>query len=158
MIFKYKTEILFKSKRVVYQKIKKISRGIFNRINFLKNSKYVKKYDTETGIYFLPRFAISDIIRREIIKDKIFDEEIVQEIKKWVRPQSIFLDVGANYGQMSILAAKACPGLQVHAFEAQHYVFDLLKRNIKANTVDVVPYYALVGNKSGQIFVEPTES
>jgi len=109
-----------------------------------------------TGVYKLPRFAFGDNIRAAIISDEVFDNEIMEEIYKHLEEGKIFLDVGANYGQMSVLAAKRCPGLKVYAFEAQRYVFELLRDNCLTNNVDVTPCYNLVGSVSGPTFVEPT--
>ena len=35
-----------------------------------KHSEVLKKYNTSTGVYFLPKFAFSDIIVKEIKKIK----------------------------------------------------------------------------------------
>ncbi|TFZ59951.1 FkbM family methyltransferase [Methylorubrum sp. Q1] len=47
-----------------------------------------------------------------------------------------FLDVGANNGLYSILAAKSRPGVRVTAFEPLPAALDILRRNIIANSVE----------------------
>ena len=41
---------------------------------------------------------------------------------------TIVLDLGANYGQMSILWSQQKPNVKVYAFEASTYVFKILKK------------------------------
>ena len=82
------------------------------------NLKLLKKYKTATGEYFLPLFAFKDRIRNSIIDNKIFDEKIYNCVKNFVKPKSIVIDVGANFGQMSILWSKCKPDVEVYSFEA----------------------------------------
>jgi hypothetical protein len=71
-----------------------------------KHSEVLKKYNTSTGVYFLPKFAFSDIIAKEIKKNKIYDKDIYLEAKKFIKSKSIVIDIGANFGQLSILFSK----------------------------------------------------
>jgi FkbM family methyltransferase len=49
---------------------------------------------------------------------------------------SVFLDVGANYGFYSLLAALWNPNLQVVAFEPLQPIYDGLKKNVALNHVE----------------------
>ena len=53
--------------------------------------------------------------------------------EKLVRQCSSFVDVGANTGYYSLLAAKANPGIIVHAFEPASGPFHFLEQNIMIN-------------------------
>ena len=59
----------------------------------------------------------------------------------------VIVDIGANVGGFSILAAKMFPGAQVYAFEPQAATFSDLERNIRANGVQdqVIATNAAVG-------------
>jgi len=112
------------------------------------NIKILKKYETKTGIYYLPRFAFKDGIRKKILNNEITDQLVFNALKKYIKPNSIVLDLGANFGQMSILWSKCQSNVEVYAFEASKYVFSILEKNILANSVNVKPMNTLVGNES----------
>jgi FkbM family methyltransferase len=114
------------------------------------NLKFLKKFKTSTGDYFLPFFAFKDRIRNSIIDGEIFDEKIFETIKNLIKPNSIVIDVGANFGQMSILWSKCKPDVEVYSFEASGYVFQILEKNIKINKSNVKPFNYLVGNESNE--------
>ena len=119
------------------------------KIRFLIwNIKILKKYQTKTGEYYLPFFAFKDGIRNKIINNEITDEIIFNEIKNLIKPNSIVLDLGANFGQMSILWSKCKPNVKVYAFEASKYVYKILKKNVEINSANVEPINVLVGNDS----------
>ena len=115
---------------------------------FIFNLKFLKKFKTKTGNYYLPLFAFKDGIRNRIIDDEITDKLVFDEIAKFIQPNSIVLDLGANYGQMSILWSKYKPDVTVYAFEASKYIYDILKKNILENSANVKPFNCLIGNKS----------
>lgn len=123
----------------------------------LMNFKISRKYNTLTGIYYLPVFAWNDIIKKEICAGKIFQPEIIDIAKQFVEKDSIVLDIGANYGQLSVLFSKLKKGVTVHAFEAQKFIHKLLVKNIDINSANVVPYYKLVGNVTKVVNVKKDE-
>ena len=51
--------------------------------------------------------------------------------KKYIKPDSIVIDAGANYGQMSILFSKLYSNNIIYSFEASKYVYDILVKNIE---------------------------
>lgn len=115
---------------------------------FIWNIKTLKKYKTKTGKYYLPFFAFEDSIRNRIINNEITDKLVFNKLKGFIKPHSIVLDLGANYGQMSILWSQQKPGVKVYAFEASKYIFNILKKNVAINNSNVEPINALVGNES----------
>ena len=136
-----KINLYFEKKRYWYLLPKKIRFLIWNL-------KFLKKYKTITGLYYLPFFAFKDRIRNRIINNQICDEKVHNGIQKLIKPNSIVLDVGANYGQLSILWSQNNSDVTVYAFEASKYIYDILKKNILINSADVKATNALVGNKS----------
>jgi len=115
-------------------------------IFIILNLKYLKKYNTLNGSFYLPFFAFQDVIRNTIINNKIYEEEVYNAVKKHIKPNSIVLDIGSNYGQMSILWSKVKPGVQVYSFEASSYIFKILKKNIEINSANVKAFNNIVGN------------
>src|SRR5450631_4118705 len=123
--------------------MKKLIRNFLNGFNYdivnlyLKGSEKYKVssnvgklnlYDTPTGKYYLPSFLKKDLVSNTIKRGLYYDEEIIELAKKFITPQSVFLDVGANYGQMSIVLSKfidSIGGGKVYAFEAEPFVGEI---------------------------------
>jgi len=135
-------------KTIIIQYIKKTRIYKFVKLIYYKihNLKFIKKYQTITGAYYLPIFAFKDVIRNKIINNEIYQEEIVNLAKNFIKPNSTVLDVGANYGQMSIIFSKSHNNVKVYSFEAQRFIFNILKKNVAINNVNIKCFYNLVGN------------
>lgn len=112
------------------------------------NLKKLKLYKTKTGNYYLPQFALRDIIRSEIINNKIFDEKVYEAARKYIKEDSIVLDVGANFGQLSLLFSKCKRNVEVYSFEASKYIYEILEKNIFINNANIKSFNNLVGNET----------
>jgi len=92
-------------------------------------------FETATGRWWLPD-APADDVANTIKSGRIFDAPIVREAERYIRPGTVVLDVGANFGQMTVLFAKLVgPRGHVHAFEAEPFVGRILQKNVEANGV-----------------------
>lgn len=82
----------------------------------------------------------------------VFEAGEVRFVVERLRPGGVFLDVGANAGLYSVLAAKRVgPGGRVIAFEPAQANVELLKRNIEMNALSNVTIISkAVGDKVGQ--------
>lgn len=136
---------------------------IIRKINqtFKKKSIRTNKlsfYKTKTGNYYLPTDAHTDEIVRAIKNNLIFDQNVYEVAKKYIKPETSALDVGSNFGQMAILMSELVgkKGL-VHAFEADDFVFEILKKNIKENTTNIVAHFGAVHNKSNETLYFPVQ-
>ena len=143
MVIAKKIKSFFDKKRYWYFLPKKIRFLIWN-------IKILKKFKTKNGVYYLPFFVFKDEIRNRIIDNEITDKLIFDKIKYFIEPNTIVLDLGANFGQMSILWSKSKPNVKVYAFEASNYIFNILKKNIHINSANVEAINALVGNESNK--------
>ncbi len=66
--------------------------------------------------------------------DRPFEPYTVELFKRAIKPGSRVLDIGAQFGHYSLLAAKRVgPGGKVYAFEPAPPNFKLLERNIRVN-------------------------
>ncbi len=117
------------------------------------HSEKLKLFKTITGNYYLPKFAYQDVIRREIIKNKIFDEEVFNLSKEFIKPNSVVLDAGANYGQMSILFSKLFSDLTVYSFEASVFIFNILSKNIELNSNNIKAINCVLSNTKGEEYL-----
>jgi FkbM family methyltransferase len=131
----------------------------------IENRKSVRSeeltlHDTTTGKYYLPTDAHQDIVANAIINNRIFEEEIVECAKKYIRPGSIVLDVGANYGQMTVLFSKIVnDNGKIYSFEANNFVFEVLKKNILVNNCsNVEPVFGAVHNVENEILIFPEQN
>ena len=101
--------------------------------------KSVRCYETATGKYFLPGNAPNDNVINTIKNNGIFEPEVVETARQHIRPGTTVLDVGANFGQMSVLfSGMAGPQGRVHAFEADEFVYSQLQKTLAANGCDNV--------------------
>ena len=132
---------LFNSKKLLFLLPRWLRFKIFN-------IKTLKLYKTSTGNYFLPFFAFRDVVRNTIIDNKIFDNCVYEHSKKFIKENSIVIDAGANYGQLSILFSKVKPNVKVYAFEAYNYISKILSKNIKINNADVKVYNCILSDIS----------
>ena len=114
-------------------------------------------YETVTGNYYLYKNTPYDAVANAIKNNLVFEKEVVDIASRYVKPGTVVLDVGANYGQMAVLFSRMVGhnGL-VYAFEAQKAVFSVLEKNIEANKLaNVKLIYGAVYNKDNEILLFP---
>jgi len=138
--------------------------------DFIKTSKFVhgKKnkahssepnldfYKTPKGNYYLPKNCTGDGVANAIKTGILYDQAIFDVAKSFVKPNTLILDIGANYGQMAIEFSKIADNTQVWAFEAQKMVFDILEKNIDCNNrKNIKAFYNAVYNVDNTEFLFP---
>jgi FkbM family methyltransferase len=71
---------------------------------------------------------------------------------KYIKQDSIVLDIGANFGQLSILWSKYVGnnGI-VYAFESNDFIYSILEKNILINNAKVKPIFGAVYKDSDKI-------
>lgn len=69
--------------------------------------------------------APSDQMLLRTIQEGIFESDTVATIREFLRPDSTYLDIGANLGLLS-LPFLATPGLEIHSFEPEPSTFQFL--------------------------------
>lgn len=119
----------------------------------------LKLHETVTGKYYLPEDAIEDCVANTIINNQIFDKEIVECASLFIKPGTVVLDVGANFGQMSILFSKMTgEGGKVFSFDANDFIFEILKKNIRVNDrKNIEAVFGAVHNTPNQILIFPEQ-
>ncbi len=87
---------------------------------------------------YSPEIAF-DVLARELVLKGVFEPRETAKIHELMRRDCVFVDVGANIGYFSILAAKWIgPGGSVIAFEPVDAIHRLLCKNISLNQIDNV--------------------
>jgi FkbM family methyltransferase len=75
-----------------------------------------------------------DYIGRKIIAEGCFEPETFEFIQSYIQPGMIFLDIGANVGQYTLLGSQLVgPGGKVYAFEPHPILSSVLSRNVGLN-------------------------
>lgn len=155
--------------------LKKTVKNIFKSFNIeVKriNSNYVvpnpyykgivdnlEYYETPIGNYFLPTDVSLDIIKENMQWGNVFEPPVIEVAKKYIKKGSTVLDVGTNFGQMSIIFSKLAGDTgKVYSFDADDFVFEILKKNLKANNcTNAEPIYGAVYNKDNEILIFPKQ-
>jgi|SRR6185437_14653233 FkbM family methyltransferase len=128
-----------------------------------EKSKYSKRltlHTTKTGKYYLPTDAVDDVVANAIKSDMIFEKEIVDMAAKYIQPDTVVLDIGSNFGQMSILFSEMVGEKgKVHAFDADDWIFEILTKNIDANNKKgkIIPHFGAVYNVENEILHFPVQ-
>ena len=100
-------------------------------------------------------------ISGKIAKRGVYEPPETETILHLVKPGMTFVDVGANIGYFSLMAAKAMGGYgQVDAYEPEPDNYKLLERNIMDNGLEDIinPYQYALSNGDGLIslYISPT--
>lgn len=134
---------------------------VSEKFRIKSDKKGLDLYDTPTGKYYLPSGLKTDDVANTIKKGLLFDEAIINVVKKYYKKDSSILEIGANYGQMSVVLSRYISEQgngRVYSFEAEPFVGEILKSNIAVNKCsNVQVILGAVFNKAGEkvIFPEP---
>lgn len=80
-----------------------------------------------------------------------FERREIQFIKRFLRPGESFMDIGANIGYHSLVAARCIGKGRVYAFEPTPLTFNWLIENIRTNLLDnILPIDQAFSDKPGR--------
>jgi FkbM family methyltransferase len=89
-------------------------------------------------------------VENEIFRLGIYERGTVHVMKSFLRPGDNVLDVGANIGFMTLVAARYCRPGKVHAFEPLPEALEWLKKNLALNdTRNVIIHDFALGSREG---------
>ena len=92
-------------------------------------------------------------IPESLIKYDGWENEIYDECKKYIKPNSNIIEVGAHIGTHCIPLSKLTKGY-VFAFEMQRFINQILNTNIILNNrYNIITYQEAVSNQSGNIHI-----
>jgi FkbM family methyltransferase len=75
--------------------------------------------------------GLGDYLQQQIFFDGYYERPLVDWLKRTLKSDDVFWDVGANIGAITLVAARLCR--RVVAFEPDPRSFDRLARNVAAN-------------------------
>lgn len=111
----------------------------------------VDLFETDIGKYYLPDGNDQDAVLAHMKDGRIFDKWVYDKAKKFTKPGTSILDLGANFGQMSMEFSKIVgdQGL-VYCFECFPPSVDLIHMSLEANEITNVKVISnAVYEKSG---------
>ncbi|HMS98871.1 MAG TPA: FkbM family methyltransferase [Saprospiraceae bacterium] len=72
-------------------------------------------------------------------------------LERYLKPQDIIVDIGANIGNVGIRAASLFDTVKVYMIEAHPVVFNFMEQNIKLNRLtNIVTFNVALGNKDNE--------
>jgi FkbM family methyltransferase len=125
-----------------------------------KKTKNLTLYKTATGNYYLPTDAHEDVVANTIKSDQVFEKDVIDLASKYIKSGNTVLDVGANFGQMSILFSNMVgENGKVHSFDADDWVYEIFNKNLEANnkTGNIIPHFGAVHNVAGETLIFPDQ-
>jgi len=147
-------------RRIIREELKANNSDIEGKIAYFTNllpfATYMGDDTILTKSYFGVMYLVSSydsIVGPYLIKNGVYETELTKYLLNTVKPDSVFVDVGANIGYYTCLAARRISNGKVFAFEANDRAFSLLQRNIMINWVDcpVSLENVAVSNKKGEV-------
>ena len=122
---------------------------------FLKAAKWLgienKTYSKRLANNFYMQVNPSEHIQQQLFWYGYYEKELGDLIKKILKPGDVFLDIGANIGYFSLLAAKHEPTAKIISFEPVSSVFKILEENISRNAAkNVKAVNAAASDKNGR--------
>lgn len=132
---------------------------------FLKTAKWLgidnKTYSKKLANNLYMRVSPSEHIQQQLFWYGHYEKELGDLIRKLLKPGDVFLDIGANIGYFSLLAAKHEPTANIVSFEPVSSVFKKLEENISLNmTKNVNALNLAVGerNEEREIYISDQDN
>ena len=110
------------------ERVNRAFRSLTNRLN------YRVPVRTKLGNGMAVTVPWNDDCGRAIWQSGYYESDSVRVVEKLLTPGMVFLDLGANIGQYSLVASRGVgPSGQVHSFEPDPETFRWLTRNVRRN-------------------------
>lgn len=129
----------------------------WNQLRFLNDFPFAKyevvKVNNEFGFHYFYVDQIEDYIKKDLRKGQSWEPHLTSLIKKYVKPGSVAVDVGAHIGTHTLELSKAV-GEQgkVYAFEPQSKIFRELVMNMELNRAKNVEFFRVaLASSSGRV-------
>ncbi|MEM0272353.1 MAG: FkbM family methyltransferase [Thermoprotei archaeon] len=102
---------------------------------------------TVDGLKWVVRLGSEDLRLGPLLGHGFEAYEYQKWFKRVIKPNSVFVDIGANVGGYAIRAAAL--GATVHAFEPSFATYRVLTQNAEINHLVVMAYNLAAGSKAG---------
>ncbi len=100
-------------------------------------------------------------IQQQLFWYGCYEKELGDLLKKMLRANDVFIDIGANIGYFSLLSANISPSVKVISFEPVKALFEKLNENISINdNKNILTINAAIGevNEQRELFLSDTDN
>jgi FkbM family methyltransferase len=106
------------------------------------------------GATFKMALATPGLIEDHIIREACWEPQVMELMAMLMRPNSVFVDIGANIGFHSLHIAARNPDARCHAFEPHPEIFRQLTRNTRLSALKNITlhHYALAETHREGVF------
>jgi FkbM family methyltransferase len=106
---------------------------------------YLKKLKGGFKMYVTPE----EHIQQQLFWYGHYEKSLATALKNLLKPDSIFIDIGANTGYFTLLVERLTPQGSVIAFEPVSYLFEALQKNIEVNNaIQIRAVNAAIGERN----------
>ncbi len=104
------------------------------------------------GVEFLIYFESKGIIEELILKEGSYEGDLITIADRFIKENTIIIDVGANIGFESLYFSRKYPGNLVYSYEPTTIPFNCLRKSKDINGLDNLKIFKIgVGEKSGKV-------
>ncbi|WP_421658997.1 FkbM family methyltransferase [Leptothermofonsia sp. ETS-13] len=138
-------------------------RGVLSSIGRLESGEFLRVMsDSDDVIKRIEKYNFSMILNIHdraiglpILLKSSYEENVTEVFLKYLKSDTCFLDIGANIGYYSLLAASQCPEGKVFSFEPDETNFRYLKTGIIYNRFDsaIQAYNLAASDRNGSIYL-----
>lgn len=132
---------------------------------FLKMAKWLgiadKTYKKKLPEGFYMLLTPSEHIQQQLFWYGYYEKALGDLIKKILQPGDVFLDIGANIGYFSLLAANKEPTSKIISFEPVECLFQKLEKNISINNIgNITALHVAIGeiNAERELFISTPDN
>ncbi len=129
--------IAYVSRKIAATKLHKLSEALRRYYPIKTGSTTIRDFDGDLRIF---------VDRASYVSSAIYwrgnhSTEVATFLKRHLQPDMTFVDVGANLGELTLVAAKRLPKGRVLAFEPVPQIFAQLSRNVALNNLACVELF-----------------
>jgi FkbM family methyltransferase len=123
----------------------------------IANKTYKKKLDDNFYMLLNP----TEHIQQQLFWYGDYEKELGLVVKKILKANDVFFDIGANIGYFSLFAANHSPSAKIISFEPANEIFQKLSENISINNIkNITTVNAAVGeiNEEKDLFLSAPDN
>ncbi|MDP3981065.1 MAG: FkbM family methyltransferase [Chlamydiota bacterium] len=122
-------------------------------LKLMSNSPYVVEYLSKEGFSII--LSVNDpAISKPILCIQQYEKNVKDQIIAHLKDETCFVDIGANLGYFTLMAATRCTQGKVICFEPDPHNYSLLKASIALNALEdrIQAYPFAVSNNSDEVY------
>ncbi|MDR2165737.1 MAG: FkbM family methyltransferase [Zoogloeaceae bacterium] len=106
--------------------------------------------------FYVPMYPADRIQCDQVERRRFFEQDILDDLSRYIPDAAVILDVGANTGNHSIYWARIHNAKRVHSFEPVPLTYGILCENIRLNGLGdiVIPHNFGLGDQDGDARIE----